>query len=386
VAILLALTGLLLRSPRVLAQPAPVLAPTVLDLVVLGAVVLGAAVGMIVRWVRPFSLVILGCVAVATIAGAARTPLLLIALPAGAVMLGAAVDAATDRSGARRHVRRLVPRAARITASAMAVLLAGAVLAVTVPQVGASATTGPAAAVNWLRAQGGTAAVLADDAVWTAANDPGGLRKSATARVLRYRDADWLTAPAGTAGTVLLVGRAPHSSPGTAGSLAAAARAWARSVRIAGFGPTQVRLAVPSVAAYDRQVAADRRERRTAATALRSTTPQLELSAPAARALATGEVDGRLLTVLAALAAGHRVGLAELPAVPGESGPYSLRRQARIVTFDAVPVAAGTENATKLRQWLTAQLPPYQPLISVDSDGLTLRYPAPSPLGLLSSS
>jgi uracil-DNA glycosylase len=201
--------------------------------------------------------------------------------------------------------------------------------------------------------------------------------------VLRYRDADWLSEPGNDAGTVLMVGEAPEQLAGP--PLTDAYRAWRRSLGLATFGRTQVRVVVPSVAAYNRQVATDRRERREAAVQLATATPQLSLARPAAWTLATGAVDGRLLTVLASLAAGHRITVAALPAVPGEYGVYSLHRVARITTYDGAAVATGTAGAQKLRQWLTAQLPPYQPLMSLSEDGLTLRYPSPSPLGLLGS-
>ena len=85
-----------------LGQPAPDVAPVLLDLIVGGLVVVGAAAGTIVRWLRSFALVVLGCAVVAAVAGQTRTPLLLLALPAAAVVLGAAIDAARSAVRTRR--------------------------------------------------------------------------------------------------------------------------------------------------------------------------------------------------------------------------------------------------------------------------------------------
>ena len=374
------LTGVGLKAPATLAQPAPDIRPNGVDLLVLAAVAVGAAFGMVVRWLRPFSLVVLGSIGVAAIAGTSTTPLALIALPAGAVVLGAAVDAATERSGAGRHVRRLVPVAVRITASVVAVLLVGAGLVFTAPGAAATAAADPDRALAWVQHEVGDAPLIVDDEVWTAAGDPGGLPHSAKNRVIRYREVSRVVT---TGATVLIVGQAPSRIAGTASPVNPATQAaWNRSVRLAAFGQTQIRLVVPELATYVEQVVADRRDRRAAAAEV-ADAPGLTPAPAAAETLASGEVDARLLTVLTSLAGAHQVTLAAVPAVAGDSAPYSLGRQARITAFDGVPVATGTPAAQLLRQWLTAQLPPYQPLISVTGNGLTLRYPAPSPLGLL---
>ncbi|WP_035857740.1 hypothetical protein [Cryptosporangium arvum] len=109
-------------------QPAPDIAPVAVDLIVGGVVVVGAAAGTLVRWLRPFALVVLGCAVVAAVAGPARTPLLLFALPAAAIVLGAAIDAAAS-AGLGRHVR---PTPARVGVLVAVVLAAGVALVGTV--------------------------------------------------------------------------------------------------------------------------------------------------------------------------------------------------------------------------------------------------------------
>ncbi|WP_143175305.1 hypothetical protein [Cryptosporangium aurantiacum] len=342
---------------------APRVRPTVVDWVVLGAVVLGAAIGTIVRWLRPFAFVVLVCGVVAATAAPIRTPLLLLALPAAAVVLGATIDAAATVSGVRSRVRAT---AAAVTV----VLVAGVALVLTGPQVTAAARSGPVEAVAWARDHSGTALLVVDDAVWTASGDPGGLPDAERGRVLRYRDT---TADSLDQADVLLIGVRPE--PGSA-----AASAWQRSVRIARFERSEVRLVVPSVAKYERAAAAGRIARRSAVRAL---LPLLVARPPVVSVLSDAEVDGRLLTVLTELATDYRLEIAALPAVPGESGPYSLRRQARITSLDGVPVGPDAPSTEVLRQWLQAQLPPHQPIVSVGRDGVTVRFPAPSALGVL---
>ncbi|MFG1928008.1 hypothetical protein [Cryptosporangium sp. NPDC048952] len=111
-----------------LRQPAPDVSPSVVDLVVGGGIAVGAAIGTLVRWLRPFALVVLGCAVVAAVAGPSRTALLLLALPAAALVLGAAVDAGAA-AGLGRHVR---PTPARTTLATAAVLVVGVVLIATV--------------------------------------------------------------------------------------------------------------------------------------------------------------------------------------------------------------------------------------------------------------
>ncbi|TQS46458.1 hypothetical protein [Cryptosporangium phraense] len=340
-------------------QPAGEIEPTAVDLVAVAAVAVGAGFGTVARWLRPFSLVVFLSVVAAVLSAPNRTPLLLIALPAAAVVLGAAFDAAAEAVGVLR-------RGFRTAAAATVLVLVGGSLMLAVPSAQARTPDGPAEAVAWARGQAGSALLLVDDPVWIAARD--GLPDPA--RVLRYRDADRV----GGATTALLLG-----SPPAPGSPPAAEAAWRRSVPLARFDRTEVRLLVTSVPAYEHAFADDLQSRRAAARALLASRA---IVAPAG--LANGDVDGRLLTVLTYLAGGHRFTLAELPSVPGEIGPYSVRRYARITAFDGDRVAAGTPGAGALRQWVQAQLPPFRPEVTADADGMTLGYPAPSPLGLLS--
>jgi len=108
-----------------LRQVAPDPASTVVDVVAAGALVIGAVAGTVVRWLRPFALVVLGCLLVAAVTNPVRTPLLLLTLPLGAVLLAAAIDAATSAGGVHRHVR---PTPLRTASVVTAVVLAGGAL------------------------------------------------------------------------------------------------------------------------------------------------------------------------------------------------------------------------------------------------------------------
>lgn len=109
--------------------------------------------------------------------------------------------------------------------------------------------------------------------------------------------------------------------------------------------------------------------------------PNLTLSRSAASALAAGEVDARLLTVLAGAAARYQLRVIDFPASSGDLSQDPQRREALIIE---VRTAAGDGGVDDLQDYLGSQLPPYQPLSAeVDSTILTVRYPAPAPIGLL---
>lgn len=109
----------------------------------------------------------------------------------------------------------------------------------------------------------------------------------------------------------------------------------------------------------------------------------LRMSPDAAEVLKAGGVDARLMTVLAALTAAHRITVREFVAVDVEPA-QAPRRTALITAFDGAPT---TDPATAriVEAWLARQLRPYTPALTHrPGDPLRVSYPAPSPLGLLS--
>ena len=77
--------------------------------------------------------------------------------------------------------------------------------------------------------------------------------------------------------------------------------------------------------------------------------------------LGSGEVDARLLSMLAALAAREGVRIAAFPALPGEEDGGAPARRVLLGAVGGAPVPADEAATTALQAWLAAQLPPYRP-------------------------
>jgi hypothetical protein len=146
-----------------------------------------------------------------------------------------------------------------------------------------------------------------------------------------------------------------------------------------GAGRIDIRAVAPDgAAAYESSLAADRSARVTAGKQLLRNR-DISVSASARVALTAGEVDPRLLVMLAALAAQQPVRIVAFgDPSPGASPAVPLRGA------DIRPARASARPQALL-SFLDAQQPPYRPAqISVGSSALTVEYAAPSPLGLLS--
>jgi len=91
--------------------------------------------------------------------------------------------------------------------------------------------------------------------------------------------------------------------------------------------------------------------------------------------LQTADVDPRLLSVLAALAARSGVGIAAFPPPPHSPATGLLARNALVDATGGQPVGAGAAGAPDLVRWLQAQLPPYAPdRIDVTGSGVLIGY------------
>ena len=158
---------------------------------------------------------------------------------------------------------------------------------------------------------------------------------------------------------------------------------------LASFGSGRLRIDVRAVApdgaaAYRADLAADLTARRKAGGQLLGN-PHIEVSAAARRELQAGQVDSRLLTTLAALAAQEPVQVAGFAdSGPGASAGVPLR--------SAVITVAGRDDPDAVADTLAfvrAQRPPYLPARSLVEPGpagesvLSIQFAAPSPLGLL---
>lgn len=155
-----------------------------------------------------------------------------------------------------------------------------------------------------------------------------------------------------------------------------------------GSAQTAVRVvAADGAAAYLRSLRADVAARASAGRQLLHN-PRLRVPAAARRPMAAGQVDSRLLTVLAALATMHRVDVAGFPAAAaGASAGVPLR------AADFAPAGPGTgrrpNTMGSLATFLRHQLAPYRPahitIVRLASGRRVLHvaFGAPSPLGLL---
>jgi hypothetical protein len=123
-------------------------------------------------------------------------------------------------------------------------------------------------------------------------------------------------------------------------------------------------------------------ERRRALARALLANPETVAPGPVAEALTAGDVDPRLLSLLAGIGARFGLVLDSLPAVPGEEGRTPVRR-AVIAGIDGGALAADPGRTDRLEAWVAAQRPPYAPdtVRPVDRGLLvTYRY-APDPDG-----
>ena len=158
-------------------------------------------------------------------------------------------------------------------------------------------------------------------------------------------------------------------------------------VVIASFGSGAARIDIRAVAAdgtaaYDSALTADRSARIAAGEQLIGN-HHIAMTAAARAVLRAGQVDPRLLSALAALAAQQPLRiLAFGDPSPGASAAIPLR------SVELAPAKAGTHTAARLRtmlSFLQAQQPPFLPTMAlVHQSALSVEYAAPSPLGLLS--
>jgi hypothetical protein len=150
-----------------------------------------------------------------------------------------------------------------------------------------------------------------------------------------------------------------------------------------GAGRIDIRAIAPDgTAAYEAALAADRRSRISAGGQLLRN-PRIKATGGARNALSAGDVDPRLLMMLAALADQQQVRIIAFgDPSPGASPAVPLR------SVQIAALGPGAEAEASLRSMLSlieAQRQPFQPLRAAlaGSSALTVEYAAPSPLGLL---
>jgi hypothetical protein len=150
-----------------------------------------------------------------------------------------------------------------------------------------------------------------------------------------------------------------------------------------GAGRIDIRAIAPDgTAAYQAALASDRRSRISAGSQLLRNS-RITVAPGAREALSAGDVDPRLLLMLAALAVEQPLRITAFgDPSPGASPVVPLR------SVQITPVGSGAKAEASLRSMLSfanAQRQPFQPLRAAlaGSSALTVEYAAPSPLGLL---
>jgi len=253
------------------------------------------------------------------------------------------------------------------------------------PSQGSAAALGASATVRnetagWITAQVASSAVVACDPAMCAALQADGLQAT---RLLVLG-----TAAADPLGSDLVVATAAVRN-----QFGARLESVYAPALIATFGSGANRidvraLAPDGAAAYLSSAAIDRRSRISAGRQLLRN-PRITVAVSARAALTAGDVDPRVLMLLAALAPEQPVLVSSFgdPA-PGAGATVPLR-SATIAPGASGGKASSATAVSRLRSMLSfikAQQQPYLPLrASLDgTSALTVEYAAPSPLGLLS--
>jgi hypothetical protein len=235
-----------------------------------------------------------------------------------------------------------------------------------------AATRGEAAA--WIAGQVAASAIVACDPAMCAALQADGLPAT---RLLVLG-----TAAADPLGSDVVV-----ATPAVRNQFGTRLQSVYAPVVIAGFGTGAGRIDVRAIApdgaaAYQAALAADRRSRISAGSQLLRN-PRVIVAVGARKALSAGDVDPRLLMMLAALADEQPVRISAVgDPSPGASPVVPLR------SVQLAPLGSGAKAEASLRSMLSfidAQQQPFRPLRAgfAGSSALTVEYAAPSPLGLL---
>ena len=237
-------------------------------------------------------------------------------------------------------------------------------------------------AAAWVASQASTGAIVACDPVMCAALQAHGVTAS-LAIVLSTTRADPL-------GSDLVV-----ATPAVRSQFGARLAGVYAPVTLAAFGSGAARIDVRAVAAdgavaYRAQLAADVRARKSWGTLLLRN-HHVHFTAAARAALAAGEVDSRLLSILATLAHVHPVSVTGF-GDPGHGASAGVPLRSADIAWAGPRGARHPASLHRLRAILRAQRMPYLPSsietvqISPRQAVLRVQYPVPDPLGLLGTS
>jgi hypothetical protein len=328
-----------------------------------------------VRWLSPLAVALLATVVAAAAAPDVRGSLVLVALPLGAVVLPAATEAAVTALGRRQE---LWPQARVVVAAGLGIAAVVAWMptldSVREP-VGGSEQTAVDNARDWVFANlPSRPKLVVDDVMWArlvTSGYPAEQLAEAGGVGPAHQPWPWTEAR-------YVVGRdqalIQTSDP--------VGEARTRASAVARFGGGADAITIRRVVTTPDDVATDQRQRAELVAAGRAlaANPRLELAPRAASLISAGQVDPRVVAVLAAMTGQHSVRIVDFPVVPGENAS-AQRRLVGVAAVDNQTVRAGTPAVTTLERWLQAQQPPYRPIVAEPrqlegSPVLLIRYDA----------
>jgi len=324
-------------------------------------VLVGAVAGRLLAHRRAAAVAVVATAAAGL--GVAHAAPLVTALPLAAVLAAELLAA-----GARALVHRTAAPAVghRAIGGVAAVLLAGGLAAVLVLPLPAS-RPGAASTAAGAQGPGNRSEPAATLARWVADQLPPGAHLTAGRRlVAELRRAgfpageiiDGGPGPSGAGPTFLVTDGAPPSGARVIGRIDRGSQPPLLVVDPSPGTPTASQLQL----------------RRAIASALLAN-PTTRAEGGTRAVLQTADVDPRLLSVLAALAARSGVGIAAFPPPPHSPATGLLARNALVDATGGQPVGAGAAGTPDLVRWLQAQLPPYAPdRIDVTDSGVLIGY------------
>lgn len=151
-----------------------------------------------------------------------------------------------------------------------------------------------------------------------------------------------------------------------------------------GASAVGIRLVLADPGEYVKAQAAERSARLTYGVRV-TANPNLVLTESARADILSGNVDSRLLVMLSQAAVQMRLTVVAFPSTDGNVPAATPRRVATVTDVTNIPAGSPVGGATpRILQLFNAQQPPYVPLdISAKGTTVTIRYSAPSPVGII---
>lgn len=350
-----------------------------LDPVLPVAGVLAALVAVFVRRLRPVAAGFLFLTAVVLKPGYLPIPYVVVLLPFAALLVAAVVDLGVRRGGRwSTALVALVTVATGVVAAPLwAVQLRGLFLA--------DLDRPLREAQSWVDQNVDRSdRLLVDDAVWVDLVEAGFPRRNVVWYYKADTDSDVSSlAPNGWRDyDYVLLTQALRRSLGTAPTVQQALQ---NATRTAVFGSGDQEVEIYRVAPQGRQALDDAAERdkqaRISAGQALLDNPRLELSAAAATELRQGQVDARVVSLLAQVSSEHRLGVSDFPDVFGEDGQLP-RRTLTLTSVDGVPVdsAGGDALVADIKDQVGSFAPDR---LTREGGTLTVRYDVADPSDLL---